>query len=157
MVVMKRPFVMFAALFVALSTFAVTISGTVTRVSDGDTVWVTDAQRYRHKIRLLDIDAPESSQTFGAESTARLKALVGGRAVRVTYSERDKYGCILGTVWLDGADINMQMVREGMAWCYHYAKNERYAAAQAAARTRKVGLWADPGAQDPWSYRKSQK
>ena len=133
------------------------IVGVVTRVSDGDTIWVTDAQRVRHKIRLLGIDAPESSQAFGGESTARLKALVGGKSVRVTYSERDQYGRVLGTVWLDGVDINMQMVREGMAWCYHYSKNERYAAAQAAARTRKVGLWADPNAQDPWAYRKAQK
>jgi len=33
----------------------------------------------------------------------------------VTYAERDQYGRILGTVWLNGVDINLQMVREGMA------------------------------------------
>ena len=155
MVVMKRPFVMFAALFAALCTWAATISGTVTRVSDGDTVWVTDSQRYRHKIRLLDIDAPESSQTFGAESTARLKALVFGKIVSVEYSERDQYGRVLGTIWLDGKDINLQMVREGMAWRYHYSKNEKYAAAQSVARTARAGLWASQKAQDPWAFRKA--
>ena len=125
------------------------IVGVVTRVSGGDTIWVTDAKRIRHKIRLLDIDAPKSGQAFGGESTARLKALVGGKPVRVTYAGRDQYGCILGTVWLDGADINMQMIREGMARCRHYSNNRRYAAAQAAARTRKVGLWAGHGTQAP--------
>lgn len=133
------------------------IAGIVTKVSDGNTIQLTDAQGVQHKIRLLDIDAPEAGQTFGAKSTARLNALVGGKPVRVTYSQTDKYGRILGTVWLDGRDVNLQMVSEGMAWCYHYSKNDRYAAAQSAARTRRIGLWANPNAQDPWAYRKGIK
>lgn len=133
------------------------VSGLVTRVSDGDTIWVQDAKGLRHKIRMLDIDAPESTQTFGGESTARLKSLIGGKTVKVTYSETDKYGRLLGTVWLGGEDVNLKMVAEGMAWCYHYSKNERYAAAQSAARTRRAGLWANPNAQDPWAYRKGIK
>lgn len=133
------------------------VAGVVTKVSDGDTIRVTDAQGVQHKIRLLDIDAPESSQTFGGESTARLKSLIGGKTVKVTYSETDKYGRLLGTVWLGGKDVNLQMLSEGMAWCYHYSKNERYAAAQSAARTRRIGLWANPNAQDPWAYRRGLK
>ena len=133
------------------------VSGVVTRVSDGDTIWVQDAKGLRHKIRMLDIDAPESTQTFGGESTARLKSLIGGKTVKVTYYETDKYGRLLGTVWLGGEDVNLKMVAEGMAWCYHYSKNERYAAAQSAARTRRAGLWANPNAQDPWAYRKGIK
>jgi micrococcal nuclease len=133
------------------------VSGVVTRVSDGDTIWVQDAKGLRHKIRMLDIDAPESTQAFGGESTARLKSLIGGKQVKVTYSETDKYGRLLGTVWLGGEDVNLKMVAEGMAWCYHYSKNERYAAAQTAACTRRAGLWANPNAQDPWAYRKGIK
>lgn len=133
------------------------VSGVVTRVSDGDTIWVQDAKGLHHKIRMLDIDAPESTQKFGGESTARLKSLIGGKIVKVTYSERDKYGQLLGTVWFGGEDINLKMVAEGMAWCYHYSRNERYAAAQSAARTRRAGLWANPNAQDPWAYRKGIK
>ena len=133
------------------------VTGVVSRVSDGDTIWVTDAKGLRHKIRMLDIDAPESSQKFGSESTARLKSLIGGKSVRVTYSERDKYDRLLGTVWLGDEEINLRMVSEGMAWRYHYSRNERYAAAQSAARAKRIGLWADPKAQDPWAYRKGQK
>lgn len=133
------------------------VAGVVSRVCDGDTIWVEDAKGLRHKIRMLDIDAPESSQEFGGESTARLKSLIGGKQVKVTYTERDKYGRILGTVWFGGEDINLRMVAEGMAWRYHYSRNERYAAAQDAARTLRIGLWADPNAQDPWAYRKGMK
>jgi len=143
--------------YAAVPAAASEVSGLVTRVSDGDTIWVEDAQGTRHKIRLLDIDAPESTQKFGGKSTARLQSLIGGKRVKVTYSETDKYGRLLGTVWFGGEDINLRMVAEGMAWCYHYSKNERYAAAQDAARTRRAGLWADPNAQDPWAYRKGIK
>jgi len=50
------------------------IAGGVTRVPDGETVWVTDAQGFQHKIFLLGIDALESRQSFGGELIARLKA-----------------------------------------------------------------------------------
>ncbi len=119
------------------------IVGVVSRVLDGDTIWVTDAQKVRHKIRLYGIEAPKAKAAFGDESAARLQDLVGGKLVRVTYAARDPYGCILGTVWLDGAEINLQMVREGMARQSRYSKDKRYAAAQAAARTRRVGVWFD--------------
>ena len=51
------------------------VSGVVTRVPDGDTIWVEDAKRLRHKVRMLDIDAPESTQKFSGESTASLRRL----------------------------------------------------------------------------------
>ena len=41
------------------------ITGRVSRVSDGDTVWVTDAARLKHKVRLDRIDAPEKDQPWG--------------------------------------------------------------------------------------------
>ena len=119
------------------------IVGVVSRVLDGDTIWVTDAQKVRHKIRLYGIEAPKAKAAFGGESAARLQDLVGGKLVRVTYAARDPYGSILGMVWLDGAEINLQMVREGLARQSRYSKDKRYAAAQAAARTRRVGVWSD--------------
>ena len=94
---MKR-FMVFAAAVAFAWCAAADVTGVVTRVSDGDTLWVTDAARLRHKVRLLDIDAPESAQPFGAESTARLKALVGGRKVRVAGEGHDMYGRVLCVV-----------------------------------------------------------
>ena len=152
---MKR-FIAFAAVALALSA-AADVTGVVTRVSDGDTIWVTDASRLRHKVRLLDIDAPESAQPFGAESTAYLKSLVGGRTVRVAGDGHDMYGRVLGVVWLDGEDVNLKMVREGMAWVYRHSANAQYAAAQKEARAARRGLWAAPSPTDPFDWRKKQK
>jgi endonuclease YncB( thermonuclease family) len=136
---------------------AADVTGVVTRVSDGDTLWVTDAARLRHKVRMLDIDAPESSQPFGAESTAYLKSLVGGRKVRVAGDGHDMYGRVLGVVWLDGEDVNLKMVREGMAWVYRHSANAQYIAAQSSARAARRGLWAAPKPVRPSEWRKRKK
>lgn len=133
------------------------IVGDVVRVSDGDTLTVKDQYGQPRKIRLLGIDAPESSQVFGEASTKRLNELVAGRQVRVVYSEVDQYGRVLGTVWRDGVNINLQMVKEGMAWSYHYNRDAQYISAQSEARAARKGLWASANAQDPWEYRRGRK
>jgi len=48
-----------ALLWPALAPAAQTVQGTVTRVVDGDTVWVEDAHGTKLPIRLVSIDAPE--------------------------------------------------------------------------------------------------
>ena len=133
------------------------IVGKVTRVSDGDTLWVTDSLG-RHKIRLNRIDAPESDQPFGKEATAHLKSLVAGKSVRVEYSSTDQYGRVLGIVYLDGTDINLQMLRDGYAWHYkHFDSTPSYSAAELDARTAKRGLWSSPSPINPYTWRKSKR
>ena len=60
------------------------LSGVVTRVTDGDTVWVRpdEPKRKPVKLRLVGIDAPERCQAWGAQATAALAAQVLHRHVR---------------------------------------------------------------------------
>jgi endonuclease YncB( thermonuclease family) len=51
-------------LFPALSA-AENLAGCVVKIVDGDTVYVVDANRQKHKIRLSGIDALERGLTFG--------------------------------------------------------------------------------------------
>ena len=133
------------------------IVGKVTRVSDGDTVWVND-KLGRHKVRLNRIDAPESDQPFGKESAAHLKSLIGGREVRVEHTGTDQYGRVLGIIFLGETDINLQMVRDGCAWHYsHFDKTPAYAAAERDARVAKRGLWASPSPVNPYLWRKGKR
>ena len=150
-------FLFAAACLVALAAFGKEISGKVTRVSDGDTIWVSD-RLGRHKVRMNRIDAPESDQAFGKESTAHLKSLIGGKEVRVVYESTDQYGRILGIVHLGDTDINLQMVRDGCAWHYkHFDKTPAYADAEREARTAKRGLWAAPDPINPHQWRKAKR
>lgn len=144
------------------------IDGRVVRVSDGDTVTVLDASKTQHKIRLLDIDAPESKQAFGQKCKDHLASFIAGQTVRVTWKEKDQYGRVLGTIWVqqfaaknEGAptwlNVNLQMVKDGYAWAYHYTKTPEYLAAMRAAKDAKRGLWVDPHALDPWAFRKAKR
>lgn len=144
--------------------WADTIIGRVVGVADGDTITVLDASRQEHKIRLDGIDAPEKAQAYGQRSKQSLSDLVFGKAVEVDTHKRDRYGRQVGKVLLQGKDVNLEQVSRGLAWHYKaYAHEqaaedqERYAAAEDAARDAKRGLWRDADPTPPWEWRKSKK
>src|ERR1019366_6366161 len=144
-------------LFVALTTIchADEIKGKVVSVADGDTVTVLDAEKVQHKIRLQGIDAPEKAQAFGAKSKERLSEKIGEKEVVVKWKEKDRYGRVLGEIYLGDRHINLEMVQDGFAWHYkQYSKSKELAVAEDEARKAKKGLWADKEPVPPWEYRK---
>jgi len=121
------------------------IVGTVTSVSDGDTIWVVDAAG-KHKVGLAKIDAPESDKPFGKESAQFLKDLVYGKEVEVHWAEKDRFGRLLGIVYLKHekgiVEVNLTMVKNGFA--RHSSVNDptsAYAEAEKDARRFRRGLW----------------
>lgn len=132
------------------------ITGAVVKIADGDTVTVLDSTFTQHKIRLEGIDAPERRQAFGTRARAALGNKVFQRTVHVEWTERDRYGRILGHVFVGGRWINKEMVEEGWAWHYRrYYKNPEFAAAEQHARDNRLGLWADPHPVPPWEFRRN--
>jgi endonuclease YncB( thermonuclease family) len=135
------------------------MSGVVTRVSDGDTVWVRpdDAPERRPvKLRLVGIDAPERCQPWGAEATAALSARVLHRRVEVPTQGVDAHGRVLGGLYLDdGSDVAAWMVANGHAWSSRWQRRPgAYDREQDEARARGAGLFADPQAMQPWLFRR---
>jgi len=155
---MMRIFSIFVLLF-CIAVYSDTLTGLVVGVSDGDTVKVLDATKTQHRIRLYGIDAPESHQAFGQRSKQLMSSLVFNKNVRVEYTEKDQYGRLLGTVYLGSININLEMVKAGLAWHYvYFAKNAKdIAQAEAGAREKKLGLWADPNPTPPWDFRRMTK
>lgn len=142
----------------AHATLAGIITGKVTRVIDGDTITVLDADKTEHKIRLAGIDCPETSQAYGAKAKQALSVQIFGEAVRVTYKERDRYGRIIGDVYWGKHWVNLELVASGWAWHYkHYSKDKRLADAETAARKMHYGLWVDPDPVAPWDYRRAKR
>ena len=145
-------------LMLSFSLFAGEIAGRVVRIADGDTITILDAANSQHKIRLYGIDAPESHQAFGQRSKQHLSSLVFGRDVIVKYKSCDKYGRILGTVFADGKDVNLEMLKAGLAWHYkRYDATPAYAQAEGAARAARLGLWQDKSPIEPESFRKAKR
>ena len=85
-------------------------SAYVTSVTDGGT-FNTSTQR----IRLANINAPESNTPQGQKSTTYLKFLVVQKRVRIKLVATDIYGRAVAHVWRssDGLYINRRMVDSG--------------------------------------------
>ena len=145
-------------LLLSFSLFAEEIVGRVVRVADGDTITVLSTSTTQHKIRLHGIDAPEKKQAFGNASRKFLAGLVANREVRVAWSKRDRYQRILGTVFVDGKDVNLEMLKAGYAWHYKkYDSTPAYAQAESEARAAKRGLWQEKNPTEPEEFRKAKR
>ena len=131
--------------------------GRCLRVSDGDTITI-DAGGGKEKVRLIGIDAPELRQEGGPEARQYLAKRILNRRVKVEGETRDRYGRLLGTVYLGEENINLSLVREGHAWDYKaYSAGPAYTRAERAARAARRGLWAQQNAVAPWNYRKAER
>ena len=75
----------------------VVLTGTVSRIVDGDTLWLkTEGDSAPVVVRIEGIDAPERCQAGGSEATAALNALALGRSVTVRVVAHDDYGRTVG-------------------------------------------------------------
>lgn len=128
----------------------------VTRVFDGDTLWVQPLPdgRYR-KLRLDGIDAPEICQDGGQASRDALAARVLQRVVTVRERARDDYGRALVRLEHAGDDVGSVMVRMGMAWSYRWRHSDGpYARDEALARDQNRGLFAAAAPENPRDFRR---
>ncbi len=129
------------------------IAGIVTHVADGDTLDVT-ANGRAYTIRLDGIDAPEAGQAFSQQARQQLRVLTFSQPATVIVTDHDRYGRVVGRVFVAGADVGEEMVRKGLAWHYtQYSSDPRLAALEQQARQQHRGLWADSKAIAPWQYR----
>lgn len=133
-------------------------------ISDGDTLTVLDAEQRQRKIRLSGIDAPEKRQAWGQRAQQFLGERVFQRVVRIEVSKKDRYGREIGKIQLDGEDINLELVRAGLAWHYRAYEREQsgeerelYAQAEQQARERGQGLWSDAHPVAPWDFRRRER
>lgn len=132
------------------------------RVVDGDTLDVAG-----QRIRLEGIDAPEAGQRCpgrygggvlgpwrcGVAATNALHEIVASQEVACEAREVDKYGRMVATCFLDGRDINAEMVRRGYAWAF-VKYSATYIDEEAEARAARAGIWASrQQPQPPWVYR----
>jgi len=106
----------------------------VTKVVDGDTIDVDIDLgfniSYSQRVRLAGIDTPESrtkdarEKALGLEVKNKVKSAIDSAKTVIIKTElpdsTEKYGRILGWVYLDGAakSLNEQLIDEGYAWGY---------------------------------------
>lgn len=123
----------------------------VTKIVDGDTIYTScDSTR----IRFIGIDTPESTNEIecgGIEAANRTKALLSGKSVYLeadrSQGDTDKYGRPLRYVWLDGKNINYELIIEGFAEEYTYDVPYKYQtefmSAERLAKQNNLGIWSN--------------
>ena len=128
-------------------------------ITDGDTVVIRET-----KIRLLDMDAPESDQfcldkrgeawNCGIDAREALRRKVGGKEWHCQSAQHDRYGRSLASCTVEGENISGWMVREGWAMSpIQKGYSHRFEAEEKVARDSRVGLWAGAFIA-PWDWRR---
>lgn len=96
----------------------------VTKVLDGDTVIVEGG----HHVRLLGIDADEGGYPCYEEAKSQLEKLVLNEEVRLEKDKTDidQYDRCLRYIFSEERNINLQLVKEGVAVARFYPPDTKY-------------------------------
>lgn len=151
-----------------------TVTGTVTKISDGDTIHLITPEQTILKVRLYGIDAPETpkinhrtgkinkpGQPYGEESWNVLESKIMGKQIRLDILDIDKYRRMVGMIYLDNRNINLEMIREGFAEAFvEYLKppyRVQFLEAEREAKSARRGVWSLPDYERPREFRKRLK
>ncbi|WP_303672516.1 thermonuclease family protein [Vampirovibrio chlorellavorus] len=117
---------------------------------DGDTCTLESGLR----VRFAGIDAPEIGQPFALEARDYLTQMVEGRESRLDCSGWS-YKRRVCDVFVNGMDVQKELVGWGLAYDYEKYSGGRYQNAQAFAQKMGRGVWSFPdGGFRPWDYRR---
>ena len=153
-------FLSIALFFIVINQVHADLNGKIVKVIDGDTVDILTPEKQKIRVRLLDIDAPESRQAYGNASKKYLASLIAGKSVFVKENKKDIYQRTLGTIFLNKINVNAKMVESGYAWAYRVkgvAKNKNMVNLEAKAKQKQKGLWKDKYPIAPWDFRNRNK
>lgn len=146
----------FAALL-PLPLQAESFSGKVVGISDGDTITVLH-ENTPQKIRILGVDCPEKTQPFGTKAKDFAASIIFTETVYVDYDKRDRYGRILGNVFIGGESLTEKLLESGLCWHYvQYSQDEALQAIEDRARERKIGVWSMKDPVPPWEFRRAKR
>jgi endonuclease YncB( thermonuclease family) len=169
---LRRVLITFFLLIIPVLSSAYGISGVVTRIVDGDTFYLLpdipppSSAIIIHKdgtisVRLRGCDAPEKDQPYGQEAKEHLVSLILMNTVKVQVMDVDRYGRVVGYVFLNGKNINLEQIKSGYAWAYTEFLDRPYASefyeAEKEARKKRFGLWKQSNPLPPWEWRKIKR
>lgn len=114
----------------------------IIRIIDGDTIELSNGE----KVRLIGINAPEKGKRYFDEAKNYLEMLVGEK-ISLEYENgiRDPYGRLLAYVFWNKRNINVEIVKNGLAHTYKINEISKYKKelldAENYAIERGIGIW----------------
>ena len=146
------------SLLFSLSIQAEIIEGKVVKIADGDTLTLLTSSNQQVKVRLAGIDTPERKQPFGNRAKQALANLAFQKQALIEVEAKDRYGRTVGVVFVDGLNVNAELVKQGMAWVYRkYTDDKRLYTLESEAKQAKRGLWLDENPIPPWEWRRGRR
>jgi micrococcal nuclease len=153
----------------ALPLFSLAGQFKVTKVYDGDTV-KAEGHDIIIKIRLVGIDTPEAGkgkrkpgQPYSQRAKKYLAGLVLNKTVDVKGYGLGPFNRILGVIYVDGENVNYEMIEAGLAEAYRGKQPQRfdpapYRQAELQARSTSRGMWSQGDDYiSPKAWRKRKK
>jgi len=133
------------------------LTALVVAISDGDTLTVRPDGGEQLRVRVAEIDAPESRQPFGAAAKRSLSDLCFKVRAEIRPTALDRYGRTVARVTCRGQDASAHQVRSGMAWVFErYASDRSLFQLQDDAKAAGRGLWSERTPVPPWEWRKAR-
>ncbi len=110
---------------------------------DGDSFSARAADGKPLEVRAAEIDAPEKGEPYANRARQRARQLLNGKQAAIRQFDVDRYGRIVGRVFVDGTDLSATLVSEGLAGVHRrYAEDQRLYALEAEAREARRGFWS---------------
>jgi endonuclease YncB( thermonuclease family) len=143
--------------------------GTVRAVKSAHEITVVSPDLGPLEVRLIGIVLPVApqpgskgdaadGQLFGSQAIDYLRDLILNKQVELTTYGKDRTGRLLSVVWLGEINVNVTMVKEGLAWMDPAVSVSSVRAAliveERQAQVGKYGLWAFPNPEPPWEFRR---
>lgn len=133
---------------------------TVTKVLDGDSMWLRTVYG-KQEVRLYGVDCPERGQPYSNVARKRVKKWVRGKTVSYEPLYKGKYGRTIGRVEVDGEELSEKLIRSGYAWVHpaycHKSICRRWRKLERRAREKRLGLWRDKSPVPPWIYKRYKR
>ncbi len=125
---------------------------TVIKIFDGDTIKVSGAG-LEFKVRLVGIDSPEmgrkklKGQPFSQKAKKAIDQLILKKEIGLKQYGTGGYNRILAEVFSGGLNVNLEMLRMGLAEVYQgklapALDVAAYKRAQDIARQKNIGIWS---------------
>ncbi len=136
------------------------ITGTIDSVIKGDSISIISKGK-EVEVRLFGIDTPEKTQAFGQDARNFTGSMASGKEIRVTPITKDPDGRTVAMVFVNGVNLNEQIIKQGFGWVSLQYCRERFCAdwlkLQLIAKASQKGLWADAHPIPPWEYRQNRR
>lgn len=137
---------------------------TIVKIFDGDTIQVKGFG-LKFTIRLVGIDTPEfgkrgqKNQPYSLQAKQKLTHLIQKKTISLKQYGIGGFNRVLAEIFVDETNINLEMVRSGLAEVYrrkrpHGFDTAPYFQAEKQAKQSLKGMWIQGAAyKSPWQWR----